>query len=177
MLILHPQHLQTIQRQAEGTYPEECCGLLLGKIDWAANPEGDRIVAHLQPLQNQWQPQVEAAPILSESGANSGANPALSKNRRYWVDPQDLFTAQRQARAQGLDIIGVYHSHPDHDAVPSECDRRQAWPTYTYPIVSVRQGKAVDIRCWLLDEQQQFQPERMRVAPSSSGAAPDPPTR
>jgi proteasome lid subunit RPN8/RPN11 len=177
VLILHPQHLQAIQRQAEGTYPEECCGLLLGKIDWAASPEGDRIVAQLQPLENQWQPQVEESPPSPEPESDPAPKSALSKNRRYWVDPQDLFTAQRQARAQGLDIIGVYHSHPDHEAVPSECDRSQAWPAYTYPIVSVHQGKAVDMRCWLLDDRQQFQPERMRVAPPSSVAAQATPSR
>ena len=81
-----------------------------------------------------------------------------------------MMRVQKQAREQGLNIIGVYHSHPDHAAVPSECDRAQAWPTYAYVIVSVCKGKSVDVQNWALDLSRQFQPEAMRVSPSSASS-------
>lgn len=83
----------------------------------------------------------------------------LSKTRRYWIAPETLLKEMKDARAKGLEIIGIYHSHPDHPAVPSECDRHFAWSEYSYIIVSVQHGKAVDTRSWSLDEQHQFQPE------------------
>jgi proteasome lid subunit RPN8/RPN11 len=62
---------------------------------------------------------------------------------------------------RNLDIIGIYHSHPDHPAVPSEFDRAIAWSQYSYIIVSVQQGKACDLKSWSLDDDHQFQPEEI----------------
>jgi len=130
----------------------------------------------LVPLENQWVADDDAA------------TQTYTKHRRYSIDPKDMLRVQQQARSQGLSIIGVYHSHPDHVAEPSECDRAQAWPDYAYVIVSVRgpgnshpkndpntdgkenDAKAVDIQNWTLDSSHQFQPEAMKVSP---GAAKD----
>jgi proteasome lid subunit RPN8/RPN11 len=79
-----------------------------------------------------------------------------------------LLETQRHAREKGLTIIGVFHSHPEAEAVPSECDRELAWPAYAYVIVSVRHGKAVDLKNWQLDGNHQFQPEPLRIAPASA---------
>jgi proteasome lid subunit RPN8/RPN11 len=68
---------------------------------------------------------------------------------------------QKQARDRELDIIGIYHSHPDHPAIPSEFDRAIAWHHYSYIIISVQQGIASDLRSWTLDPHHQFQPEDM----------------
>jgi proteasome lid subunit RPN8/RPN11 len=77
---------------------------------------------------------------------------ADSRHNRYVISPQSLLEAQREARASGLDIVGYYHSHPDHPAKPSEFDREHAWPGTSYVIVSVEQGKAVDCRSWRLSD-------------------------
>lgn len=62
-------------------------------------------------------------------------------------------------------MIGFYHSHPEHPAIPSECDRELAWPEYIYPIVSVPQGCAGDISGWSLDPSDRFQSEALRISP------------
>ena len=146
-----------MEAHAERVYPEECCGLIIGNLA-SSESETLKSVVTLAPLDNEWTPGV-VEPDPAEP---------MTKRRRYWIDPKDMLRVQKQAREQGLDIIGVYHSHPDHVAVPSECDRAQAWPVYAYVIVSVCKGKAVDIQNWALDSNNQFQPESMRVSPSSA---------
>lgn len=117
--------LDAIGAHGERTYPEECCGFLLGEM----GPEGNRVVA-LHPVENR---QEE------------------NRERRYVITPADYNTADRAARAQGLDIVGIYHSHPDHPARPSETDLAEAtFPGYTYVIVSVKQGRAADLTAWTL---------------------------
>ncbi|MBF2003586.1 MAG: M67 family metallopeptidase [Synechococcales cyanobacterium M58_A2018_015] len=180
VLYLSPIQQQQIASHAEQTYPEECCGLLLGRLERQVAPvdsdltdqinqikldQSRRWLVEVYPAQNTWDAEVAAAMAdLMEVSFNQ--TPDLSKRRHYWIDPQELFAAQRHARQQQLDIIGIYHSHPDHPAVPSESDRRVAWAEYAYVIVSVRQGVAQDMLCWSLD-QQQFQPEAMILTPDS----------
>jgi len=86
-------------------------------------------------------------------------DPTLPPSERYWIAPQTLLQVMKTARQQGLDIIGVYHSHPDHPATPSECDRRLAWPHYSYLIFSVEQGRATTYASWSLNQQHQFEAE------------------
>lgn len=86
-----------------------------------------------------------------------------SKTRRYTIAPAVLLQAQRSARDRHLDIIGIYHSHPDNLAIPSEFDRVCAWPQYSYIIVSVKQGKACDLNSWSLDDDHRFQPESILI--------------
>ncbi len=126
---------------------------MVGKIDGShtvTDSEVYKSLIELVPLENDWQ-------LID------------TKHRRYSIDPKDILRVQKQARSQGLNIIGVYHSHPDHVAVPSECDRTQAWPEYAYVIVSVQGkesgNKAVDIQNWTLDSKHQFQLEAMQVSP------------
>ncbi len=131
---------------------------MLGAINRSTD-EVKKSVAELVALENQWTPS--NSPLAS-------LDAQYTKNRRYTIDPRDMLRVQKQARDQKLSIIGIYHSHPDHVAVPSECDRAGAWPDYAYTIVSVRSGKAVDVKNWALDSDHQFQPEAMQVAPSSA---------
>jgi proteasome lid subunit RPN8/RPN11 len=159
VLVLSQSHLSAISDHAELVYPEECCGLMVGRMDAQADAVY-KLLIELVPLDNQW---------TADQTANQTANQAqFTKRRRYSIAPTDMLSVQRQARDQGLNIIGVYHSHPDHVAEPSECDRALAWPDYAYVIVSVNGGKAVDIKNWALDSDHQFQAEAMRVSPSSS---------
>jgi proteasome lid subunit RPN8/RPN11 len=77
---------------------------------------------------------------------------ADSRHKRYLISPRDFFEAEKEARKAGLDVIGVYHSHPDHPARPSEFDREHAFPWYSYIIVSVAQGEPRDLTSWTLRE-------------------------
>ncbi|MBW4579062.1 MAG: M67 family metallopeptidase [Tildeniella nuda ZEHNDER 1965/U140] len=149
-LTLPADRLQAIHAHAERTYPEECCGLLLGTI--AADK---RVVHDVYEVLNAW--DTDAAHQLND-------NAAFTKTRRYWIAPEDMLAGMREARRRNLEIIGIYHSHPDYPAVPSECDRAIAWSQYSYLIVSVEQGIAKDVRSWTLNEQHLFESEAIQIA-------------
>ena len=155
ILKLKSDHFQTICTHAEQTYPQECCGLLLGRMG-----DGEKVLVELWQVENVWGPQT-ATIFSSESNSQDG----LTRERRYTIDPQDMLKAQRYARDRQLAIVGIYHSHPNHPALPSECDRTLAWPEYSYIIVSVNQGKAGDLRSWQLDDDRQFQAEELKIEP------------
>lgn len=133
---------QTIVAHAEAEYPNECVGLLLGQI------EGEhKIVQAAYPVENRWEGQV----TLAETDKPE------SRRDRFYLDPRDYLKADRAARAQGLDILGCYHSHPDWVAEPSERDRVGAQGIgggsgFAFMIQSVVQGKANEIKSWLLVE-------------------------
>ena len=124
MLTIARSLLEEIKRHGIDSYPNECCGLIVGDY-------GRREVRKLFPLQN----------THDESTLH-----------RYRIDPKEHLQAGKQARATGLDVIGVYHSHPDSPGKPSEYDRAHAWPVYVYIIVSVLTGKAEDVKAWTLRE-------------------------
>ncbi|WP_071191022.1 M67 family metallopeptidase [Trichormus sp. NMC-1] len=142
-LKLHPEHLQIINNHAESTYPEECCGIMLGHM-----AEDSKTLITVIPTENAW--NQEAVNFTVE---------AQSTKRRYAIAPAFMLQMQREARNRNLSIIGIYHSHPDHPAIPSEWDRLYAWPEYSYIIVSVENGKAGKLQSWSLDENHQFQLE------------------
>jgi proteasome lid subunit RPN8/RPN11 len=119
--------LKVMIDHAEADYPRECCGLILGV--------GDRVEA-IEPMVNVW---------VGEAGH--------SVRDRYAIDPAEMLGVMKRSRDQGLEIIGIYHSHPDHPAVPSECDRAAAWPQYRYVILSVERGKVVDLGVWVLEDE------------------------
>jgi proteasome lid subunit RPN8/RPN11 len=187
VLQINLDHLQAIFAHAESTYPEECCGLLLGQVEPQASTgyrfECRRLV-EVWATENAWNAEAEVemramrgsslcgaiAPEtgVAETGVAETATSPLTKTRRYWIDPKEILEAQRHARSKNLDIIGIYHSHTDHAAVPSECDRLCAWSHYSYLIVSVQQGRGQDVLSWKLDENRQFQSEEVwTVAPIS----------
>jgi proteasome lid subunit RPN8/RPN11 len=113
-----PDH-EAIRHHGEETYPHECCGVLLGRVD----DDGTRVVT---------------------STARAGNTRTDSAHNRYNIDPKDLIRIQREGRARGEDIIGFYHSHPDHPARWSSTDLAEAhWFGCSYVITSVEKGKAV----------------------------------
>jgi proteasome lid subunit RPN8/RPN11 len=138
--------LARIRAHGEAAYPEECCGVLIGRESADKSTASvDRIVA----------------------ASNERAD---SRHNRYVISPQALLEAQREARASGLDIVGYYHSHPDHPARPSEFDREHAWPGTSYVIVSIEKGKAVDCRSWRLsDDRAAFEEETLAHPRSGRG--------
>ncbi|MBC6473193.1 MAG: M67 family metallopeptidase [Hormoscilla sp. GM102CHS1] len=155
---VQPHHLQAIQGDAESRYPSECCGLLLGKMS------GDvKTIREVLPTENSWDDSV--AETFSE--ITGSGKLGTTRRERYSIAPDTLLKVQKQVRDRDLDIIGVYHSHPDHPAVPSEFDRALAWEEYSYIIVSVLQGEAADLRSWCLDGDLQFQPEKILKIESS----------
>jgi len=100
---------------AERTYPNECCGVMLGRI------QGEkRLVTEAVPLENSF----------------DGA-----QRERYELRPEDLLKAERAAREHGLDLVGIFHSHPDCDAYFSETDLKNSCPWYSFVVLSVNRGK------------------------------------
>jgi len=133
-LLITPDHLRAIDRHGEESYPEECCGFLTGRVDGETT-----IVERLLPVENQRED---------------------SRHNRYLIEPEIVLEAHKEARRQGLDVVGYYHSHPDHPSRPSDFDRDHAWPGLSYLIVSVQKGRAADARSWrLADERDRFDEE------------------
>lgn len=133
--------LGEIRRHAAFTYPEECCGVLIGV---PGNASAAHRVHRIVPSHNQ-----------REDG---------SRHHRFLIDPATILAAQKTARRDGLEIVGYYHSHPDHPSAPSEFDRDHAWPDTSYLIVSVAKGVAQDQRSWrLADDRSHFDEENVEV--------------
>ena len=125
-LLLEPAHLTAIARHAEADYPSEACGLIGGIVDGAR-----QVAVQLVPLPN----------ARSDAARN-----------RYLIDPDAFRRAAARLDRDDLDIVGVYHSHPDHPSVPSAFDRDHAWPRLVYLIVPVGRGRAGAARAWMLSD-------------------------
>ena len=135
-LRLSDDDLASIYAHGERAYVEECCGMLIGPA-----PEGgaDVVISEIVAAENERQD---------------------SRHNRYVISPQALLKTQRSARERGLEILGYYHSHPDHPARPSDFDREHAWPGTSYLIISVMKGSVVDGRSWrLADDRSRFEEE------------------
>ncbi len=133
-LVLEPRHLTAIRRHGEADYPNEACGLIGGTTEG-----GRKVAVQLVPLANQ--------------RADSARN-------RYLIDPDSFRRAQEKLDRDGLEIIAVYHSHPDHPPRPSAFDREHAWPRLSYLIVGVARGRAGDAQSWILsDDREGFDEE------------------
>ena len=126
---LSAEHLQQIRGHAEETYPEECCGLLVGRIEDGGRT---RIVEDVVRVANTFRED--------------------ERHRRMLITPLEYARAERLHAARGLGVVGNYHSHPEHPAAPSQFDLEHLapWPTMSYIIVSVRQGRAAELRSWEL---------------------------
>ncbi|AEP13587.1 Mov34/MPN/PAD-1 family protein [Chloracidobacterium thermophilum] len=136
MLVLTTEQEAAIRAHGEADYPYECCGLLLGTF--AA--DGRKTTVEVMPISN--------------------AREESAKRNRFLITPQELMRGERYARSRQLDIIGFYHSHPDHPAVPSGYDLDHALPMYSYVIVSVAQGRAGEVQSWELEaDRSRFNPE------------------
>lgn len=146
MIEITSQQIQQIYHHAERTYPEECCGLLLGYIE-----EQRKVLVEVRETENSWNPSSEE--VFGEM-VSSG-----SKKNRFSIAPETLLQIEKETRDRSLKVIGIYHSHPDHHAIPSEFDRAIAWPDYSYLIVSVQKGIATNLNIWQLDQNHQFQTE------------------
>jgi proteasome lid subunit RPN8/RPN11 len=138
-LSLAPSVDAAIRQHGAAAYPHECCGALIGR-------DG---VVH----------EAFALPNTTEEGPR----------RRFLVRPSDYRDAERRAAETGAELLGFYHSHPDHPAQPSQYDLDHAWPFFSYVIVSVREALPGDMTSWRLrDDRSAFDPEELTYAEQSS---------
>ena len=154
MIIVTLKHLSQICNHAFTIYPEECCGLLLGTIR-----DCRKKIIEVFPAKNSWTPEENKLPFNISN--NSGQS--LSKQNRFSIAPAVLVKIQKEVRGRQLQIIGIYHSHPDYIAVPSEFDRAFAWAEYSYIIISVTSNKVNEVTSWQLDNTKNFQPEDIQI--------------
>ncbi|TAF05515.1 MAG: M67 family peptidase [Nostocales cyanobacterium] len=148
-LKLKTNDLEIIKNHAEKTYPDECCGIILGYINSEC-----KTAVEVIPTENVWN---------TEKGNFTKNQEEHNTRRRYAIAPQVMFQTQKAARNRNLNIIGIFHSHPDYPAIPSEWDRLYAWPEYSYVIVSVENDKADELNSFCLDDDHQFQGEEIEV--------------
>jgi proteasome lid subunit RPN8/RPN11 len=126
MIRISEELARQIEQHGMQTYPEECCGMMLGvSID-----------------------DVQTVELVMEIDNSQDEN----RKRRFLITPQQYLQAERIAKEKNLELLGFYHSHPDHPAVPSSFDREHALPFFTYIIVSISQAEAKNMTAWLLNE-------------------------
>jgi proteasome lid subunit RPN8/RPN11 len=128
---------QKIRQHGADTYPYECCGALLGRDDTA--PDVTTTVGGVQPTVREI---LALFPLVNRRED--------SPRNRFSVTVEDVRDAEKTAQEKKLDVVGWYHSHPDHPAQPSQYDREHAWPWYSYIIVSVANGKPAEMTSWRL---------------------------
>jgi proteasome lid subunit RPN8/RPN11 len=141
-LKLGHEQREAIRQHSVRDYPNECCGVLLGKV------EGDaKCVAEVVALKNLRHDPSRAQELLpvDDPGRETERN-------RFLIDPLDQLAVEKDARARGLEVLGYYHSHPDHPARPSDYDRVHAWPRYSYVIIAIERGAPKDLTSWVVAE-------------------------
>jgi len=127
MIAVSTRHLAAIIAHGKKDYPNECCGLLVGRTD----KDGRKVVEETLPIEN--------------------ASPDEARHDRSLITPKDLMRGEKYARSKQLEVVGNYHSHPDWPAEPSQFDLDHAWPTWSYIIASIREGKGSDLLSWELE--------------------------
>src|SRR6202051_3998686 len=147
MLKLSQSNYLALRQHGEETYPHECCGVLLGHFDDDGAEAGSKSVSRI---------------------ARCGNTRADSPHNRYQIDPRELIRIQREGRERGEDIVGFYHSHPDHPAQWSLTDLAEAhWLGCVYVITEVAHGRAVDNNSLLLvgatEEEKHFEPQPLAI--------------
>jgi proteasome lid subunit RPN8/RPN11 len=130
MISIPAEIIRRIGSEGARAYPNECCGILLGLSEV-------RSAADILPAHNGFESE--------------------ERYHRFVIEPEDLRQAEKTAKARGLEVIGFYHSHPDHPAIPSSYDLEHAVPWYSYVIVAVAKGVAGELSSWrLADDRSKF---------------------
>jgi proteasome lid subunit RPN8/RPN11 len=149
---------EKIREHGIETYPYECCGALLGRDLGSADGAGLEASGHRVSREI-----LSLFPLVNRRDD--------SPRNRFSVTADDVRDAEKAARAQGLDVIGWYHSHPDHPARPSDYDRDHAWPWYSYIIVSVHTGAPQDMTSWRLkDDRSGYMEEKIETVNVSAAS-------
>ncbi|MGB2869597.1 MAG: M67 family metallopeptidase [Bacteroidota bacterium] len=148
MISVSEQVLSQMHRHGERSYPEECCGALLG-----TDYDGVRLVSTVLEIDN-----------------SQGEN----RQRRFLITPSQYREAEQVADSRNLLLLGFYHSHPDHPAIPSQFDTDHAMPWLSYIIVSIARGKAEKTTAWLLrGDRRQFDESPIQVTSSEQVESPE----
>ena len=135
---VNSEQLDKIRKHGEKTYPDECCGFLLGAREGATN-----VLGEVYPAENERQE---------------------SRETRYLITPEQSKRADDYARSRGIGVIGYYHSHPDHPAAPSAYDLdHSCWPGESYIIVAVEQGKAAALNSFTKPDYTSFEQEEILI--------------
>ena len=143
-LVLGGPQTSEVQVHLLRVYPEEGCGVMLG-----GEHDGHRQVTRIVAFENQRED---------------------SRHNRYVISPEQFLAAEYQGREHGLDVLGFFHSHPDHPARPSAFDLEHAWPYYSYLIVSVLQGRIDAMRSFrLTDDRSRFEQETLEMPRLATG--------
>jgi proteasome lid subunit RPN8/RPN11 len=146
MIQLDDVRRSQITQHGERDYPHECCGLLLGSF----SRESVKTISEVYPISN--------------------AREEKAKRNRFLIRPEELMRGERYASERGVDVIGFYHSHPDHPAVPSQFDLEHAWPLYSYVIVAVSAGSSADVRSWQMEtDRSKFTEEEIQMLEHEKG--------
>jgi proteasome lid subunit RPN8/RPN11 len=148
------EHIEHIRRQGAREYPAECCGVLVGVEEDAV-----KVVREAVAIRN-----LRHERALAEVSLPLTAPERESERNRFLIDREEVRQAEARARSRGLDIVGYYHSHPDHPAQPSDYDREHAWPWLSYVIIRVAAGRACEYSSWVLAEDRlSFEEEAIEV--------------
>ncbi len=138
MIRLDDELVTRMKAHGTKTYPEECCGVLLGKLE-----DKEKLVSDILEIDNSSKQQRE---------------------RRFIITPEDYQNAEAEAARKGLDILGFYHSHPDHPARPSQFDVDHAFPSWSYIIIGVNKGKPAAMSSWVLrEDRSSFDEEQLTI--------------
>ncbi len=140
MIYINQHLINRMLKEAKNAYPYECCGLIVGN-----NNDTGKVVHEIYPVENKNKVRAED---------------------RYEIDPKEFDKTDREATKKGLNIIGIYHSHPDHPAAPSAFDKECAnvWTEYSYIIISVKNGVEEELKSWRFDsEKQEIEEEEVKI--------------
>jgi proteasome lid subunit RPN8/RPN11 len=155
------KQISAIGEHGAREYPNECCGVLLG-----SESGGVKHVSELAPVHN-----IRHDPARAQQFLPLADPERESERNRFLMDPEELLRIQAGARTRGLDILGYYHSHPDHPARPSEYDREHAWPWVSYVIISIQRGQPGDFFSWVLaDDRSRFENEPVVIVRNEADA-------
>jgi len=137
VLEIKQRALDEIFKHGLESYPFECCGLMIGYLK-----DGDRVVID----------------VIRAENVHEG-----DKRVRYRIDPMEYYKAEKQAEERGMQVVGIYHSHPNVAARPSQYDLENSFPNYTYLIISVSKDEIKEYRAWIREENTSFREEEIRI--------------
>lgn len=133
--------MDSIYSHASSTFPEECCGLLFGVFE-----------------------EKDSVKRVNSSTQMKNVFEEKERYHRYTIDPKKFLTEEIDAQNRGEEIVGIYHSHPNAPAKPSQYDQSHAWPTLSYIVVEVREAKPLNVASWILkDDRSEFIQEEIQV--------------